>query len=518
MITSTSYPPEPTCRSATAPCSLSQPRARHGARLPFDFLLHSLAEAYGPRAICVILSGTGADGSLGLKSVKAKGGLVIAQDPGEAAYDGMPRSAIETGAVDLVLPVADIANALVAHTLGVSPVQMEDDEAPQDGAAEGLRRIVELLRSRTGHDFAHYKTGTLQRRVARRMAMAAAEAESLDAYIELLRRDPDELGRLAKELLIHVTSFFRDPKVFERLERQIIPDLVRSHPADQPLRIWVAGCSTGEETYSLAMLFQEAITAAGLATGLQVFASDVDADAIASAREGLYPATIAAEVSPVRLARFFAREEHGFRVVPELRAAVVFTVQDVLADPPFSRLDFVSCRNLLIYLRPEAQAKVISLFHFGLRKGGILLLGSSETLGDATGPFEAISRSDRIYRHMGRSRPGEFGLVMTQGDGLRPRVRMRPGPEDQRPAKLAELCRHVVLQSFAPASVLINEKNECQYSSGPVERYLRIAPGYPTHDLLAMAPQSLRNPAALGHPARRPGKRARRRAWRSHHP
>ena len=327
----------------------------------------------------MILSGTGADGSLGLKAVKEKGGLVIAQDPDEAGYDGMPRSAIMTGAVDLVLPVAKIPDALVKYGGRLAVTRTQNGLPPQDGAQDWLPEIIDLLRTKTAHDFTLYKQGTLQRRIERRMAMAAIETDDMDRYLDVLRSDTSELDLLAKDLLINVTSFFRDPKVFDLLAEKIVPDLVRNRTPDHPLRIWIAGCSTGEETYSLAMLFREEIAAAKRNIKLQVFASDVDPDAVASAREGLYPETIEADVSAARLARFFTKEDHGYRVLPELRAAVVFTVQDVLADPPFSRLDLVSCRNLLIYLRPEAQAKVISLFHFALREGGI---PASRQLGD----------------------------------------------------------------------------------------------------------------------------------------
>src|SRR6185503_16319653 len=231
-----------------------------------------------------------------------------------------------------------------------------------------------------------------QRRIERRAAMAGIESQDMDRYLEILHGDARELDLLAKDLLINVTSFFRDPNVFDFLAEKVVPDLVHGRAPDHPVRLWIAGCSTGEETYSLAMLFREQITAARRNVKLQVFASDVDPDAVASAREGLYPATIEADVSPERLARFFSKEDHGYRIVPELRAAVVFTVQDVLADPPFSRLDLVSCRNLLIYLLPEAQARVLSLFHFALREGGILVLGSSETTGAVDGRFEVISK------------------------------------------------------------------------------------------------------------------------------
>jgi two-component system, chemotaxis family, CheB/CheR fusion protein len=467
---------------------LSQPLARHGARLPIDFLLHSLATDYGERAICVILSGTGADGSLGLKAVKEQGGLVIAQDPTEAAYDGMPRSAIMTGTVDLVLPVANIPAALVRY----AATRARNGSVAPDRAQDWLPQIIDLLRTKTAHDFALYKAGTLERRIGRRMAMAAIEADDTERYLEVLKNDPKELDLLAKDLLIHVTSFFRDPKVFDLLEEKIVPDLVRSHSTDQPLRVWIAGCSTGEETYSLAMLFRERITAAKRDIKLQVFASDIDAVAIASAREGLYPETIETDVSPARLARFFSKEDHGYRVSTELRAAVVFAVQDVLADPPFSRLDLVSCRNLLIYLQPEAQEKVVSLFDFALRQGGVLLLGSAETVRTDDGRFEAISTPERLYRHIGRSRPGLRGHPVSADDGLRAPAGPAHRRAPSRQTALADLCRRLVMETYAPAAVLINRKHECLYSLGPTDRYLRVAPGHPTHDLLAMVRASMR--------------------------
>jgi two-component system CheB/CheR fusion protein len=471
---------------------LSEPQARHGARLPFDFLLHSLAEEYGERAVGVILSGTAADGSLGLKAVKEKGGLVIAQEPEEAAYDGMPRNAILTGAVDLVLPVAKISDALVKYDRRMVLTRTQNCLSSPDAAQDWLSEIIDLLRARTAHDFRLYKPGTLQRRIERRMAMAAIEIDDTDRYLEILRSDARELDVLAKDLLINVTSFFRDPKVFDLLVEKIIPDLIRDHSPDRPLRIWIAGCSTGEETYSLAMLFYEQIAATTRKIKLQVFASDVDPDAVASAREGLYPATIEAEVSPERLARFFAKEDRGYRVLPELRAAVVFTVQDVLADPPFSRLDLVSCRNLLIYLLPEAQTKVISLFHFALREGGVLLLGSSEAVVNADGRFEQISKPARMYRHIGHSRPGELGFPLSVGDGLRAPARVGQDPAPSRQTALAELCRRLVMENYAPAAVLISSKHECLYYLGPTDRYLRVPTGHHTRDLLAMARPNIR--------------------------
>ena len=468
---------------------LSRPNARHGARLPFDFLLHSMAAEFGTQAICIILSGTGADGSLGLKAIKEQGGFVIAQDPDEASYDGMPRSAIQTGSVDAVLTVVEIAEALADHRQRISngPTTL----LAKDSTPDCLSEIIDLLRAKTVHDFTLYKKGTLQRRIDRRMAMSAIDANNTSKYLEILRSDANEIDLLAKDLLINVTSFFRDPDVFDFLAKTTIPELIRDHPEEQPLRIWSAGCSTGEETYSLTILFREAIAAADRNIKLQVFASDVDPDAVSIAREGLYPDAIAGDVSLERLARFFSREDHNYRVLPTLRGSVVFTVQDVLSDPPFSRLDLVSCRNLLIYLRPEAQAKVVSAFHFALREGGLLLLGSSETVGNAAERFAIVSKAARLYRHIGRSRKGDFGFSRSASAVQLP-LRLTEVPPPSRQAALAELCRQMVMKAYAPAAVLINRKYECLYYLGPTDRYLKVATGRPIHDLLAMARDGLR--------------------------
>jgi two-component system CheB/CheR fusion protein len=395
---------------------LSEPRERHGARLPFDFFLHSLAAEYGGRAICVILSGTGADGSLGLKTIKEKGGFVIVQDPGEAAYDGMPRSAIMTGLADFVLPVARIPEVLVAHAAHEQIADPYRNAFSGGDVPKWLGAIVDLLRTRTAHDFTFYKPGTLRRRIERRMAMAAI----VDGhrYLDILGQDSGELDLLAKDVLINVTSFFRDPKAFELLAEQIVTDLVRRHEVDRPLRIWVAGCSTGEETYSIAMLFVEEIAATKPSVTLQVFASDVDGDAVAFAREGIYPEAIAADVSAARLARFFTKEDHSYRVVSELRGLVVFTTHDILADPPFSRVDLISCRNLFIYLRSEAQEKVLIQFDFALQEGGILFLGAAETVASFGDRFEPISKAYRIYRHIGHRWAAGANFSSAPAEGL----------------------------------------------------------------------------------------------------
>ncbi|MBF0324503.1 MAG: response regulator [Alphaproteobacteria bacterium] len=471
---------------------LTSPQARHGARLPFDFLLHSLADEYGARSACVVLSGTGSDGSLGLKSIKARSGLVIAQDPDQAGYDGMPRSAISTGDVDQVLLVENIPAVLADFSERLAVGLSDDQNAKPADGEDWLPEIISHLRTQTSHDFTLYKRGTLQRRILRRMGTDTIGPGDMARYLDRLRAEPDEAELLAKDLLINVTSFFRDQKVFDFLSENIIPDLIARRQPDNSVRVWIAGCSTGEEVYSLAMLLREQITVTAGSAKVQIFASDADPDAVAAAREGLYPETIAADVSEARLTRFFTKEGHNYRVTPELRTMVVFTVHDVLSDPPFSHLDLISCRNLLIYLRPEAQAKVISLFHFALRDGGLLLLGSSETVGSSESRFRVVSKPERIYRQIGRHRPGDLGLSPTSGPGIRPATRTGQSAVASRQAVLAELCRRMVLDAFAPAAILINRKFECLYLLGPTDRYLSVTPGYPTHDLLSLARPDLR--------------------------
>ena len=532
---------------------LSPPDPARGARLPFDLLLRSLAHEYGTRAACVVLSGTGADGSAGLRAVKDAGGVVIVQEPEEAGYDGMPRSAIGTGLVDRVEPAAGIPGALSeawetaalrrhggAPAAGAPAAEAPAAEAPAAGTPEAgspdpLQDIIELLRARTRHDFTPYKRGTLERRIKRRIGMVVRRASpglggrtDLSLYLDKLHDDAGELDLLAKDLLIHVTGFFRDPQAYAAMAETVIPGLLRDRllddPASQPIRIWVPGCSTGEEAYSLIILFREAMAQQQGSTGrpggddikLQVFASDIDAGAVATARKGLYPSSIAADVSAERLARFSAKDNGGYRVLPELRAAVVFTVQDLLTDPPFSRLDLVSCRNLMIYLEPEAQAKAISLFHFALREGGTLLLGSAETVGEADGRFKLIHNSappsstrpgstrpnptppdsthpdpTRLYRHIGRKQPGDFSFAAPAANGARAGGSGRPGAPS-RQAMLANLCRQAVLEAHAPAAVLCNAQHECLYLLGPTDRYLRMAPGHATSDVLSMVSDGVR--------------------------
>ena len=467
---------------------LSRPPATKGVRMPIDFLLQSLAEEFGERVVCAILSGTGTDGSVGAKSIKETGGLVIAQDPDEAEYDGMPRSAIATGAVDLVLPLAEVPGTLARY--GGHRYLKPGKSVRQLPLGDGMAKIIDLVRKKTAHDFTLYKEGTLGRRIERRMAMAGIEDS--ERYLDLLTKDPAELERLFKDLFINVTRFFRDAKAFEVMAKKIVPELVRAQPPGQPIRIWVAGCSTGEEAYSIAMIFLEEIAAARRNIKLQIFATDVDDDALALAREGLYPPLIEADVSPVRLTRFFTREDQGYRVSRELRSAIVFSVHDLVADAPFSRLDLISCRNLLIYLRPEVQQKVLSLFRFSLRDGGVLFLGLSETVRGASDHFDPISKKQRIYRHVGHPRPGEVELPVSGGTVART-IWHRTETRAAAPrSSVSDFVQRLLVETYAPASVLVNRKHQGLYYYGAIDLYLKMPTGLGTLDLLASAREGLR--------------------------
>ena len=468
---------------------LSKPLARQGSRMPFDYLLHSMAAAYGARTACVVLSGTGADGSLGLAAIKARGGLVIVQDPEDSRFDGMPRSAIQTGLADMVLAVQDIPAALLGHFREPShllPRELITIDRPANNLDRRLQDILALLRGKSTHDFAQYKEGTLLRRIDRRMGLVQQGAGDVDTYINMLTTDPAEAEKLVQDLLIHVTSFFRNPDVFAMLARLVLPDMVRRQPIGRPLRIWIVGCSTGEEAYSLAILFREAVIADGRNVRLQIFASDVDPESVSTARYGAYPAAIAADVSPQRLARWFTREDNNYQVVPDLRSTVVFSVHDVLNDPPFSRLDFVSCRNMLIYLRPLAQALVISQFQFALRTDGLLLLGNAETIGNNDGRFAEFAPGTQLFRHTGGGRRAGIG-TSRGGDPALTAARLEQGRARTRQTSLADLVQRLLIQGFAPAAVLLNRRHECLYTVGPIDRFLRVAPGDPSIDVLAMA-------------------------------
>jgi len=465
---------------------VSVPKERHGARMPFDLLLRALAVAYNEYAVGVVLSGTGADGTLGLHAVKEGGGLVVAQDPEEAAHAGMPQSAIDSRVVDLILPIAKIPASLEVYAHHMT---LADDDGSKTAPHHDLElgKIIALLRTRAGQDFAAYRPGTLMRRIRRRIAILGVTDTA--SYLALLADNAKELDALAKDLLIHVTSFFRDAAVFRFLATSVIPQIVRQHPPGQPIRVWVPACSTGEEAYSLAILFLEELAAAKQNFKLQIFGTDVDEEAVATARHGRYAATLKSELSPERLKAFFVEEPGGYRVAGGLREAVIFTVQDVLIDPPFAHIDFMSCRNLLIYLLPEAQHRVLSLAHFALRKDGILLLGIAEGASAVRDDFDAISEDLRVFRRTGSAR--KLNLQFTANSKSRvfwPRAEHPP-----RDINLGAISKQLLLDAYAPASVLVDQKHEGLYYFGPTDNYLRVPAGDASHGVFAMVRQGLRN-------------------------
>jgi two-component system CheB/CheR fusion protein len=484
-------PPGQFLRVTDTRLTLSPAADGQGARLPFDALLTSLADAYGTAVRCFVLSGNGADGSVGLLAVKAAGGRVYAQSPDDAEFGDMPRSAIATGEVEEAAPLARLAELALATPTGGSVPPLTDD---RDEAA-GLDQVIAILRSATGHDFDLYKRGTISRRVRRRILLTGGD-RSLAAYVHRLQADRSECAELADDLLINVTSFFRDSSTFAYLAEQALPALLAAHDGPGHLRVWCAGCSTGEEAYSLAIVLSEAIARSGRLIDVQLFATDVDPEAIVTARAGHYPAAISDDVSAERLRSFFVADESGYRVSSSLRGMVVFSVHDILRDPPFLRLDMISCRNVLIYLGQEAQAKALALFGFALRSGGLLLLGSAETVGAADSLFAVVAKSERLYRQSGAQlhSSGERAravIPLAKGiDALTPPSQLA---QPARASSLAELCRRLLLDQFAPAAALVDQLDRCVYSLGPTDRYLRSPKGYPTTELFAMVPAGIRS-------------------------
>ncbi|HZE75312.1 MAG TPA: chemotaxis protein CheB [Gemmatimonadales bacterium] len=469
---------------------LARPANRRGMRMPIDAFLRSLADDQQERSVAVILSGTGADGTLGIKAVKAAGGLTMAQDPETAEYDGMPRNAVATGMVDFELPVEKLPGILLQY---VSHPYLRQGGSPslvEQGPAH-LQAILALLRARTKYDFSCYKKGTISRRIERRMSLK--HLERIQDYVKYLQDHPPEIDDLFKDLLISVTSFFREPQAWEYLEQHVLPRLIEERAAEGMLRLWVPGCATGEEAYSLAMLLLEAVQNGDQSRGMQVFASDLDSSALDFARAGLYPESIAADVSRERLHRFFVREDQGYRVNKGVRDLVVFSVQNLISDPPFSRIDLITCRNLMIYLAPEIQQRVISLFHFALRPGGYLLLGNAESVGSSTDQFEVVAKKWRIYRRIGPATHDRIEFPVVPGPWHHPVTRPTAPFPLGRESKLLGTVQSLVLERYVPACALVNAKGEILYLFGPTDRYLLQPTGQLTRDLLAWSRGGIRS-------------------------
>jgi len=469
---------------------LFEPTAARGLRLPIDFFLRSLAEDMQEQSIGVILSGMGSDGTLGLRAIKEKTGLALVQEPASAKFDSMPRSAINAGLADIVAPVEDLPGKIidyVHHSLLIAKPQTSLEEKEQSS----MEKVLILLRAKTGQDFSLYKKNTVYRRVERRMIIH--KIDRIATYVRYLQENSPELELLFKELLIGVTNFFRDPEAWEKLSEEVIPALLKSRPAGGLLRAWSAGCSTGEEAYSLAIIFKEAIKQLKHEKNftVQIFATDLDKDAIDNARQGVYPANIAADMSQDRLLNNFSKEERGYRINKDIREMVTFATQNIIMHPPFTKLDILICRNLLIYLTPELQKKLMPLFHYSLNPGGVLFLGSSETVGAFTNLFAPINSKARLYRRsealMPAGQPAFPASFVSGPPGVqREAMTVKPAPN------LQSLADQLLLQRFSPPAVLTNDKGDVLYISGRTGKYLEPAAGKANWNIFAMIREELR--------------------------
>ena len=476
---------------------LLQPAAPRGQRLPIDFFFRSLAQDLHERAICIVLSGTGSDGTLGLRTIKGEGGMVMAQNPESTEYDGMPRSAIGTGLVDYVLPPVEMPAQLIAYVNHAFANATPYDDSQLHTTENTLKKIFILLRNQSGHDFSLYKPSTIHRRIERRMALH--QIETIEGYVKYLQQTPGEVEALFRDLLIGVTSFFRDPKAFQALEEHVIPGLFAGKHTGAVVRVWSPGCSTGEEAYSLAILLIERMEALKQSYTVQVFATDIDSRAIAAARTGLYPASIAADITPERLARFFTAEPGGsaYRIHKAIRDMLVFSEQDVIKDPPFSKLDLISCRNLLIYMGGDLQKRLIPLFHYALNPGGMLFLGTSETVGEFVDLFTALDRKLKLYQRKEdfqgsqRAAMGRFLPPLTAMGAALPR---RAAFKTAFPVKLPlrELTEQALLQQVVQGGALVNGQGDILYLHGRTGMYLEPASGEAgINNILKMAREGL---------------------------
>ena len=475
------------------------PTEARGLRLPIDFFFKSLADERQHNSIGIVLSGMGSDGTLGLRAIRQAGGATFAQTPASAQFDSMPRSAIESNVVDTVATADELPEKLIAYVKRAplaGDVKATGSSEFADLETGFLDKILVLLRTHTGHDFSAYKKNTLMRRVERRMGLH--QLPRIPDYLRYLRESPKEVELLFGELLIGVTSFFRDPLVWEDVLHEALPLLRGNHPDGGLLRAWVPGCASGEEAYSLAMLFKESLDAVELAHQykLLIFASDLDKEAVARARAGIYPESIRVDVSEARLKRFFVSDAAGYRIGNEIREMVIFAEQNVIFDPPFTRIDFLSCRNMLIYLEAGLQSKLLQLFHYSLNPGGCLLLGSSESIGTASNLFTPLSGRSRIFRRLdvpaypqlpGMSRPFNAVNASLAGVGLLASSAAAAAAPD-----LQGVVEQLVLTNYAPAALLVTTKGEMLFFSGRTGKYLELGTGKPNLNLFAMAREGIK--------------------------
>jgi two-component system CheB/CheR fusion protein len=472
---------------------LMEPAGVHGQRHPIDFFFRSLAHDQKEKAVSIVLSGTGTEGTLGLREIKGEGGLVMAQDTESAKYDGMPRSAIATNLVDFILPADQMPEHLIKFSKGIKLRERKKPGVSQDTSTDNIHKVFILIRNHTGHDFSHYKKSTIIRRIERRMTVH--HLGKMADYIRYLRENPHEIEMLFKEILIRVTHFFREPESYDALKTKVLPSLFKNKSYDQLVRIWVPGCCTGEEAYSLAMLFLEYMKKIKENYSIQIFATDLDHEAIEMARAGLYPNTLDVDVSQERLKRFFIKKDSSYKIKDEVRDLVVFADQNLVKDPPFSRMDLISCKNLLIYMEPDLQKKLLSNFYYSLNPGGILALGASESIGDLTDVFSVIDKKWKIFElkdkkiHYRPARLGPPALDASQISVRRTRVEHLVRAEK---VDIDELTRGILLESFTPPCVIINKEGDILYIHGRTGKYLEPAPGKARLNIFEMARSGLK--------------------------
>ena len=463
-----------------------------GLRTPIDAFLRSLARDHGENAVGIILSGAGTDGTAGLRAIKENGGLTLAQAPGTARYESMPQSAIAAGLVDFTLPVEEMPARLEAYGAVLAGARRRGNEAADAEVTASLPAICDVLQRHTGHDFGQYKRGTLLRRIRRRMQIQ--QTSSAADYLAYLERNAAEVALLHGDLLIGVTYFFRDPDVFAMLAKEVVPPIFEGEDPRAPVRIWVPGCASGEEAFSIAILVREHASRVGTERPIRIFATDIDGDLLAAARRGCYADDIREHVSPERLERFFTREGKSYQVAKELREICTFSEHSLIKDPPFSSLDLISCRNVLIYLSAELQRKLVPLFHYALRPGGYLLLGPSESLAAYPELFATVDSKHRLFRRSDAAvRPRvEFPLSGRAG----PRVAQPPPPPQMlgptSPHLFSQAFERMVLEEYAPPCAVVNERGDVLYLAGRTGRYLQGPVGAPTNNLLDLAQGSLR--------------------------
>jgi two-component system CheB/CheR fusion protein len=464
---------------------LFEPDNANTALHPIDSFLRSLAREAGRKAACVILSGTGTDGTLGLKEINAHNGLCIAQSSDTAQYDGMPMSAIETGFVDYILAPQDMPEAIRSYFKNYTVSRaVSRPEGPW------LNKIFSLLKEKTQHDFSHYKINTILRRITRRMNLN--EIKEQEEYVQLLKQNPGELEALFSELLIGVTSFFREHEAFETLKKHVLPDMLANRDGNETVRVWVPGCSTGEEVYSLGIVFKEVLERRGLHIPIQIFATDIDSAAIERARHGRYPDSIEADVSMDRLKRYFVKQDDFYIIKREIRDLIVFSIHDVLKDPPFTSLELVCCRNLLIYLNTDAQKKLIPLFHYCLKKDGILMLGTSETIGQYSDIFKNVDKETKLFKKKGTAMERyDVHFPISPPKTYRELASYRVQQPRKTQRDLETRLRDLIISEVAPVTVLVDENDTIKYITGKTGKYLMPAEGFPNQNIISMAREGL---------------------------